>query len=248
MRRKDGVPSCPRMAIDLTRQDREMLDGRRGEATALAMRIVVDMAGVWQADRLIDVTSAHVDSCLYHGRAGLDLAEKLLAGGAKRRGADDPERLFARPPPPRRSSGSTPTRRRGLVASWTRTWPWAAGRPGPARRISSNVVRRSASTSPGPSRTRSCSPTRCWAHGRTATATSSTSARPSPDGCRRPASTWTSTGEAGWCSGWRTTSRRACSPTRSHPRASVTSWGRIRERERACPSSSGSRPRRARID
>ena len=39
------------MAIDLTRQDREMLDGGRGEAMALAMRIVVDMADVWQADR-----------------------------------------------------------------------------------------------------------------------------------------------------------------------------------------------------
>src|SRR4249919_282273 len=82
MRRNDRVPSCPRMAIDLTRQDRQMLDGGRGEATALAMRIVVDMAGVWQADRLIDVTSAHVDSCLYHGRAGLDFAERLQAGGA----------------------------------------------------------------------------------------------------------------------------------------------------------------------
>ncbi len=46
------------------------------------MRIVVEMAGVWQADRLIDVTSAHVDSCLYHGPAGLDFAERLLAGRA----------------------------------------------------------------------------------------------------------------------------------------------------------------------
>ena len=70
------------MTVELTRQDRELLDGGRGEGTALAMRIVVDMAGVWQADRLIDVTSAHVDSCLYHGRAGLDFAGKLLAGGA----------------------------------------------------------------------------------------------------------------------------------------------------------------------
>jgi hypothetical protein len=70
------------MTVELTRQDREMLDGGRGKATALAMRIVVEMADVWQADRLIDVTSAHVDSCLYHGRAGLDLAEKLLAGEA----------------------------------------------------------------------------------------------------------------------------------------------------------------------
>ena len=70
------------MTVELTDHDRAMLDGGRGEATALAMRIVVDMAGVWQADRLIDVTSAHVDSCLYHGRAGLDFAARLLAGGA----------------------------------------------------------------------------------------------------------------------------------------------------------------------
>ncbi len=70
------------MSVALTDNDRALLGGSRGEAAALAMRIVVEMAGVWRADRLIDVTSAHVDSCLYHGRAGLDFAEKLLAGGA----------------------------------------------------------------------------------------------------------------------------------------------------------------------
>jgi predicted aconitase len=71
------------MAIELSSRDREMLDGGRGRATAFAMRIVVDMARVWEADRLIDVTSAHVDSCLYHGRAGLDFAERLVAGGGR---------------------------------------------------------------------------------------------------------------------------------------------------------------------
>lgn len=60
-----------------------MLDGGRGEAAALAMRILVEMAEVWEAERLIDITSAHIDSCLYHGQAGLDFAEKLLAGGAR---------------------------------------------------------------------------------------------------------------------------------------------------------------------
>ena len=73
------------MSVALTDHDRALLGGSRGEAAALAMRIVVEMAGVWQADRLIDVTSAHVDSCLYHGRAGLDFAERLLAGGAQSR-------------------------------------------------------------------------------------------------------------------------------------------------------------------
>src|SRR6266540_2317637 len=59
-----------------------MLDGERGEAARLAMRIVADLAGVMEADRLIDVASAHVDGCLYHGPAGLEFAERLVAGGA----------------------------------------------------------------------------------------------------------------------------------------------------------------------
>jgi len=71
------------MAVELSDRDREVLDGGRGDAAALAMRIVLEMARVWQADRLIDVTSAHVDSCLYHGLAGLDFAERLVSGGAR---------------------------------------------------------------------------------------------------------------------------------------------------------------------
>jgi predicted aconitase len=46
------------------------------------MRLVVKMAEVARAPRLRDVTRAHVDSCLYHGQAGLDFAERLVAGGA----------------------------------------------------------------------------------------------------------------------------------------------------------------------
>jgi predicted aconitase len=40
------------------------------------------MAEAARAPRLRDVTQAHIDSCLYHGQAGLDFAERLLAGGA----------------------------------------------------------------------------------------------------------------------------------------------------------------------
>jgi predicted aconitase len=71
------------MALELTTGDRAMLEAREGEACALAMRIVVEMANVWEADRLIDITSAHVDGCLYHGLAGLEFAERLVAGGAE---------------------------------------------------------------------------------------------------------------------------------------------------------------------
>lgn len=58
-----------------------MLDGERGEAARLAMRIVVDLARVMEAGRLVDVVSAHVDGCLYHGPASLEFAERLVAGG-----------------------------------------------------------------------------------------------------------------------------------------------------------------------
>ncbi len=71
------------MPLELTADDRARLDGFHGEAASLAMRIVVEMAGVMGADRLIDITSAHVDGCLYHGRAGLDFAERLVAGGGR---------------------------------------------------------------------------------------------------------------------------------------------------------------------
>ena len=29
------------------------------------------------AERLLDITGAHIDSCLYHGQAGLDFAQRL---------------------------------------------------------------------------------------------------------------------------------------------------------------------------
>jgi len=70
-------------SVDLSEGDRAALDGGNGEAAAIAMRIVVEMAGVIEADRLIDVTAAHVDSCLYHGIAGLEFAERLLMAGAR---------------------------------------------------------------------------------------------------------------------------------------------------------------------
>ena len=35
------------------------------------------------AERLLDITSAHIDGCLYHGQASLDFVERLVAGGGK---------------------------------------------------------------------------------------------------------------------------------------------------------------------
>lgn len=62
---------------DLTGAERAMLSGDHGEAVAMAMRIVVGVARANGAHRLIEVESAHVDGCLYHGLAGLEFAEQL---------------------------------------------------------------------------------------------------------------------------------------------------------------------------
>ena len=47
------------------------------------MRLVMRAAEVTGADRLIDVTGAHVDSCLYHGEATLDFVQRLVDGRAR---------------------------------------------------------------------------------------------------------------------------------------------------------------------
>jgi predicted aconitase len=47
------------------------------------MRLVVRAAEVTGATRLIDITAAHVDSCLYHGEATLDFVRRLAEGRAR---------------------------------------------------------------------------------------------------------------------------------------------------------------------
>ncbi|WP_026851346.1 aconitase X [Glaciibacter superstes] len=68
--------------LELSGEDEAKLAGERGPAVAMAMRLIVALAKVSQAPRLIDVESAHIDGCLYHGQAGLDFAEKLAELGA----------------------------------------------------------------------------------------------------------------------------------------------------------------------
>jgi hypothetical protein len=71
------------VTIQLEGHDERMLSGAEGEAARTAMRIVVAMAEVAGTDRLVDVASAHVDGCLYHGQVSLDFAERLVEQGAK---------------------------------------------------------------------------------------------------------------------------------------------------------------------
>ncbi len=47
------------------------------------MRLVARAAEALGAERLIPITRAHVDSCLYHGEATVDFVERLVEGGAQ---------------------------------------------------------------------------------------------------------------------------------------------------------------------
>src|SRR5438046_3599901 len=60
-----------------------MADGEHGPAQALAMSILVRMAEVYEADELMDISQAHIDSTIYLGDATLEFAERLAALGAR---------------------------------------------------------------------------------------------------------------------------------------------------------------------
>jgi len=69
--------------IELSDQDQSLLRGEQGDAAALAMRILVRSAELMGAERLLNIESAHIDGCLYHGQASLDFVERLVASGGK---------------------------------------------------------------------------------------------------------------------------------------------------------------------
>ncbi len=67
----------------LTPDERALLTGAKGEAAALAMRIVTDAARLLGASRLVEIVSAHIDGCLYHGDGGVEFAERLADAGGR---------------------------------------------------------------------------------------------------------------------------------------------------------------------
>ena len=73
----------PSLSLTLSGDDRAALRGDRGAAVQFAMRVLARTSQAMQARELLDVTSAHIDGCLYHGRAGLDFARRLSADDAR---------------------------------------------------------------------------------------------------------------------------------------------------------------------
>lgn len=69
--------------MHLTEDDRALLGGEGGEAVRIAMDLLVAAAEAMAAPRLLDISGAHIDGCLYHGRAGLDFATTLAEAGGE---------------------------------------------------------------------------------------------------------------------------------------------------------------------
>jgi predicted aconitase len=63
--------------------DSALLAGREGAAAAFAMRLILRFAEAVGAVRLLSIEAAHVDGCLYLGRASLDFAERIVALGGR---------------------------------------------------------------------------------------------------------------------------------------------------------------------
>lgn len=67
----------------LTAHEQGLLAGANGDAVRLAMRIVVRMAEILGARELVEITSSHIDGCLYHGDGGVEFAERLVELGGR---------------------------------------------------------------------------------------------------------------------------------------------------------------------
>ncbi|MGE5766842.1 MAG: aconitase X [Bacteroidota bacterium] len=63
--------------------DRALLAGEHGEAARFAMRLLLRMAALQEAEDFLDVAQVHVDGCIYTGPACLDFARRLVDGGAR---------------------------------------------------------------------------------------------------------------------------------------------------------------------
>ena len=71
------------MTLYLTESDQQLYEGQRGPAARMAVSIIVRMAELYRAERLMDISLAHIDSTLYMGEATLEFAERLTGLGAK---------------------------------------------------------------------------------------------------------------------------------------------------------------------
>lgn len=69
--------------MKLAAVDRALLGGDMGPAAARAMRLLQRYGEGLGADRFIDIRSAHIDGCLFHGLSSLDFARAFVDLGGR---------------------------------------------------------------------------------------------------------------------------------------------------------------------
>ena len=71
--------------MQLTDSEQAILDGESGEGAQKAMELVVALGKIYNADGLVDITSAHLSGASYKtiGDGGLKYLEDMVKGGAK---------------------------------------------------------------------------------------------------------------------------------------------------------------------
>jgi predicted aconitase len=74
------------MGLELTKEEKEMLDGKQGKATRKAMEIITTLGEIYGAERLIPVSSVQIAGVSYHnlGEAGLEYLSEMAEDGRTR--------------------------------------------------------------------------------------------------------------------------------------------------------------------
>lgn len=78
-----GLLSSDQLLRSLSDEDHAMLDGARGEAARIAMRIVLRMAEIQRAEKLINVSHVHIGGSIYTGEGSLSVVERFLKHSAR---------------------------------------------------------------------------------------------------------------------------------------------------------------------
>jgi predicted aconitase len=72
--------------LDLTQEEKDMLEGKQGKATRKSMEIITTLGEIYGAERLIPVTSVQIAGVSYHnlGEAGLEYLAEMAEDGQTR--------------------------------------------------------------------------------------------------------------------------------------------------------------------
>ncbi|MFW9973769.1 DUF521 domain-containing protein [Candidatus Bathyarchaeota archaeon] len=74
------------MGLELTQEEKEMLDGKHGRATQKSIEIITTLGEIYGAERLIPVSSVQIAGVSYHnlGEAGLEYLAEMAEDGRTR--------------------------------------------------------------------------------------------------------------------------------------------------------------------